>query len=369
MSERASESTAWNPREAPAGRSEGQAMSRPPDAVAVIVPNFNKEKALRACLESVYAQTHRPAEVVVVDDRSTDRSPAIAREFGDARERNQEPPCRLVELPVNRGPSGARNEGAATTRAPLLFFVDSDTALAPDAIENAVRVLREVPGCGMVQGIYHPDPLFDDGPVEAYRVLFEHFWRRRAVGRRTATLFTASLISREAFEATGGFDERLRHGEDTEFGTRLPERYRVVVADTVLTRHDDVDRFWPFLREQLTFATGTPMLMRQAWRRRNAGAGMRVRAMSPAGLLLSGLSLLSLPLGLLSPWLLLGSLGLLVASTAASHEFLRLSYRHRGPGFAVYAAGMHTLLYAVAVLGTGIGTLRVAYAVVRGGPR
>jgi glycosyltransferase involved in cell wall biosynthesis len=345
-------------------------MNQPADEVAVIVPNFNKEKALRACLESIYAQTRRPAEVVVVDDCSTDRSREIAAEFRDAGERSQQaPPCRLVVLSTNRGPSAARNEGVAASRSPLLFFVDSDTALAVDAVENAVRLLRETPGCGMVQGIYHPEPLFDDGPVEAYRVLFEHFWRRRGVGRRTATLFSASLITREAFEAAGGFDGRLRHGEDTEFGTRLPERYRPVVTDTVLTRHDDVDRFWPFLREQLTFATGTPMLLWRAWRRRNAGAGVRVRAMSPTGLLLSGLSLLSLPLGLLWPWLLLGSFGLLVASTAASHEFLRLSYRHRGAGFAAYVAGMHTLLYAVAVLGTGIGTLRVAYALVRGSAR
>ncbi|WP_281893618.1 glycosyltransferase family 2 protein [Phytohabitans aurantiacus] len=335
-----------------------------PDGVAVIVPNFNKEKVLRACLESVYAQTHPPAEVVVVDDRSTDRSPEIAREFVT----EFAPPCKLIELPVNRGPSAARNAGVAASTAPLLFFVDSDTALEPDAIENAVRVLRETPDCGMVQGIYHPEPLFDDGPVEAYRVAFEYFWRRRSVGRRTATLFTASLVTREAFDATGGLDECLRHGdgEDAEFGTRLPERYRLVVTDTVLTRHDDVDRFWPFLREQWRFATRTPMLMRKVWRRRNAGAGMRVHAMSPTGLALSGLSLLTLPFVAAVPSLALVWLALLIGSTAASHDFLRYAYRFRGAGFAAFTVGMHTVLYAVAVLGTGIGALRVGYAAIRG---
>nr|MDT0656799.1 glycosyltransferase family A protein [Micromonospora sp. DSM 115978] len=341
-------------------------MTGRPDAVAVIVPNFNKEKVLRACLEAVYAQTLPPVEVIVVDDRSTDRSREIAREF--CRDRREGPECTLVEFSVNQGPSAARNAGVAASTAPLLFFVDSDTALEPDAIENAVRVLRESPGCGMVQGIYHPEPLFDDGPVEAYRVSFEYFWRRRSVGRRTATLFTASLVVREAFEAAGGLDVRLRHGdgEDAEFGTRLPDRYKLVVTDTVLTRHDDVDRFWPFLREQWSFATGTPMLMLRSWRRRKAGAGIRVHAISPTGLVLSGLSLLTLPFVPVAPWLALVWLALLVASTAASHEFLRYTYRFRGAGFAAFAAWMHTVLYAVAVLGTGVGTLKAAYAVVRG---
>jgi cellulose synthase/poly-beta-1,6-N-acetylglucosamine synthase-like glycosyltransferase len=339
------------------------ARSGPDAAVAVIIPNYNKEKVVRACLEAVYRQTHRPAEVIVVDDRSTDRSREIVEEF---RRAHPDVPGTLIVLPVNRGPSAARNAGVAASTAPLLFFVDSDTALEPDAVANAVRVLRETPHCGMVQGIYHPEPLYDDGPVEAYRVAFEYFWRRRSVGRRTATLFTASLITREAFEATGGLDERLRLGEDAEFGTRMPDRYRPVVTDAVLTRHDDVDRFWPFVREQWGFATCTPRLMAQAWRRRHAGAGMRVYAMSPAGLALSGLSMLTLPFVPVAPWMALAWLSLLAASTAASHEFLRYAYRFRGAGFAAFATWMHTVLYAVAVLGTGVGTLKAAYAVVRG---
>ncbi|MER7166903.1 hypothetical protein ABT336_12670, partial [Micromonospora sp. NPDC000207] len=223
---------------------------------------------------------------------------------------------------------------------------------------------------GMVQGIYAPEPLFDDGPVEAYRVAFEHFWRRRSVGRpRAATLFAASLIRREVFTATGGFDERLRTGEDTEFGTRMPRQWRLVVTDRVVTRHDDVDRFLPFVREQFGFATDTPMVMLRAGRRRNAGNGMRVNAISPTGLVFSGLGLLTLPLVPFQPWLLPVWALLVVASAVPSHRFLRFTWRIRGAGFAAYATGMHLLLYVLAVLGTGVGTLRVAYALARGSAR
>ncbi|MEV4759251.1 glycosyltransferase 87 family protein [Micromonospora sp. NPDC049559] len=330
------------------------------DAVAVIVPNYNKSKTLAACLDAIYAQTHPPTEVIVVDDHSTDDSPDIARQY----------PCTLIQQPTNQGPAAARNTGAHHSTAPLLFFVDSDTAPAPDAIANALHILHTTPHTGMVQGIYAPHPLYDDGPVEAYRVAFEHFWRKRSVGRsRAATLFAASLVPRAVFDEVGGFDERLRTGEDAEFGTRMPERYRLVVTDTVVTRHDDVDRFLPFVREQFGFATQTPLVMLRAGRRRNAGTGLRVNAFSPTGLVLSGLSLLALPLLPLLPWLLPLWLALLAGSAATSHAFLRFTYRFRGAGFAAYATGMHLLLYALAVVGTGVGTLRVAYVLARGWAR
>ncbi|MFJ6194814.1 glycosyltransferase family 2 protein [Micromonospora sp. NPDC092111] len=330
------------------------------DAVAVVVPNYNKAKTLHACLQSIYAQTHQPTEVIVVDDHSTDHSPDIARQY----------PCTLIHTPTNSGPATARNTGATHTTAPLLFFVDSDTALAPDAIENALHTLHHTPHAGMVQGIYDPHPLYDDGPVEQYRVAFEHFWRTRSVGRpRAATLFAASLIPRAVFDEVGGFDEGLRTGEDAEFGTRMPARYRLVVTDRVRTRHDDVDRFLPFVREQFGFATATPMVMLRARGRRNAGTGMRVNAISPTGLVLSGLGLLTLPFVPVLPWLLALWLVLLAGSAATSHEFLRFTYRFRGAGFAAYATGMHLLLYALAVVGTGVGALRVAYALARGETR
>jgi hypothetical protein len=343
------------------------------DAVAVIVPNYNKEKILRACLEAVYAQTLRPAEVIVVDDRSTDGSCRIAREFREESRRDQRGPAvTLVEFPVNRGPSAARNAGVAASTAPLLFFVDSDTALEPDAIANAVRVLRETPHCGMVQGIYHPDPLYDDGPVEAYQLSFEYFWRRRSVGRETSAVFTASLIPREVFAATGGFDDGLRYIEDDEFGTRMPQRYRLVVTDTVLTRHDDVDRLMPLLREQFVRASVKPLIMLRTWRLQRAGtAGPQADLISLGrfrrldwsarlSLVTPALTLLTLPLVPLAPWLALALPLLVAAFVVANHEFLRYVYGRRGPRFACFAAGVHLLVHAALVLGHAWGLLRVA---------
>lgn len=328
-------------------------------AVAVIVPNFNKQKVLRACLESVHAQTLPPAEVVVVDDASTDGSREIARASG----------CTLLELPVNRGPAAARNAGVAATTAPLLFFLDSDNALAPDGLRNAVRVLRAHPDAGVVQGIYDPAPLVDDGPVERFRVAYEHFRRSQA----TATLLSCTLIRREVYERAGGLDEGLRDGEDTDFGGRLPPGWRLVVTPTVVSRADDLDRLPALLRTEFSRATTTPVTVLRAWRRRRGGAaaGTWRQMMSPArqsyadqvARLASGLavlSLLALPLAVAVPWLLLAPPVSLAVVLLASHEFLRFTYRLRGARFALFAAGMHLLSQLTFVLGCAAGLVRLA---------
>jgi len=344
-------------------------MTEEADQVAVIIPNYNKEKTLRACLESVYAQTHAPAEVLVVDDASTDGCREIARDF----------PCQLIALPGNRGPAAARNTGVTHSTAPLLFFVDSDTALAPDAVANAITVLRTEPDCGMVQGIYELEPLFNDGPVEAYKVAFEHFWRSRTVtSGDAATLFSCSLVPRTVWAETGGMDEELRNGEDVEFGTRMPERYRLIATDTVRTRHDDDHRLLPLLLEQFVRSATAPMVMLKTHRRQQAGAtGVRVEMMSLARLnyldrtawvsfILMTLSLLALPLVFVAPWLLLVVIVLLQAAfVVASQDFFRFLLRRKGVRFAAFAAAMHVISHVVMTIGAGVGTLRALSTAVR----
>jgi hypothetical protein len=193
------------------------------------------------------------------------------------------------------------------------------------------------------------------------------------VGRETATLFTASLITREAFQAAGGFDTNLRHIEDDEFGTRLPVRYRLVVSDAVLTRHDDVERLRPLLREQFTRASVKPAIMLRAWwRRRAGGAGARVEMLTMArvrhlgwdarvSLAVPVLVLLTIPLLPVLPALALTWPVLFAGFVAANQEFLRFTHRLRGSGFAAFAAGVHLLVHAALVVGLGAGVLRVAY--------
>ncbi len=105
-------------------------------AVSVIVPVFQVEPYLDACLRSIAGQTLRDLEVVVVDDGSTDGSLAIAERFAaqDAR-------VRIVRQ-ANRGLGNARNTGLEAAGGEHVAFVDSDDMLMPGALERLHAVLR-----------------------------------------------------------------------------------------------------------------------------------------------------------------------------------------------------------------------------------
>ena len=95
--------------------------------VSVIVPVYNKEPYLRACLDSLAAQTLDDVEIIVVDDGSTDGSLAIAREY----EHLESPRFRVFSI-ENRGVSHARNYGAKIAGGGYLAFVDGDDEVEPD---------------------------------------------------------------------------------------------------------------------------------------------------------------------------------------------------------------------------------------------
>ncbi|MEU6075731.1 glycosyltransferase [Micromonospora sp. NPDC047074] len=332
--------------------------------VSVVVPNFNKERTLHECLSAVYAQTPPPAEVIVVDDASTDRSRRIAAGF----------PCTVLAFPVNRGVSAARNAGAARATGDVLFFVDSDIALAPGALAAAVRTLDAHPDCGVVQGIYDLRPLHDDGPVEAYKTLFEHFWRRRSTGVTATTMFALTAVPRAVFDLVGGFDERLRDAEDVEFGTRLPQRYEIRVSDEMVGRHDDVDRLRPYLSELFRRAmTYADAVVVTRWERPAAGADAagrtphRIDLGSVVGMAASGLAVGTGPLALVSPWLALAPVGLVAAFVVADRELLAFALRHRGPRFLLYAAWLRWLTHLTEFVGMGLGVCGALLRRVRAG--
>src|SRR5262245_44944838 len=184
-------------------------------SVSVIIPAYNSARTLRPCLTAVLAQSARPYEVVVVDDASTDDTRDIARDIA------RQFPVTLLESPVNQGPAAARNRGIQATRGDVLFFVDSDCALSGDAIENALRLLDQTPDVSCVHGMYLIEPLFDDGPIEAYRLLHARYWRLKNEGRTRTAIFAVCAVERAVFDDVGLFDENLRASEDVELSDRM----------------------------------------------------------------------------------------------------------------------------------------------------
>ena len=126
--------------------------------LGIIIPNYNNEKYLRNCMESVLAQTYRPIEVIIVDDCSTDNSKKVIDEFA----------CRTSELcPVylseNKGVSNARNTGANYSKAEYITFLDADDFYTdPSKLENEMMLLLSRERQGIKTAVFSRLKAVDD---------------------------------------------------------------------------------------------------------------------------------------------------------------------------------------------------------------
>ncbi len=113
-------------------------------AVSVVVINFNGGVLLADCLERVLAQTHSAAEIIVVDNRSTDESTATIRQ--------RFPDVRLIESPRNIGYAGAANVAMRETTSPYLLLLNPDVLLTPTFLAELLRIAAGRPEAGSFTG-------------------------------------------------------------------------------------------------------------------------------------------------------------------------------------------------------------------------
>jgi cellulose synthase/poly-beta-1,6-N-acetylglucosamine synthase-like glycosyltransferase len=192
----------------------------PPSMLSFVVPAHNEQACLGRTVQAIHAAaraTGRPYEVIVVDDASTDATAEVARKH-DA-----------TVVSVNRRQIAAtRNAGGRTARGERLFFVDADTVVSPRVVAAALRQLdRGAAGGGAPARFEGPVPLY------AHLLMWWLGWLMRIAGMTGGAFM---FMTREAFRATGGFNEKLFGAEDAAMCWALKREGRFAVLwPTVLT--------------------------------------------------------------------------------------------------------------------------------------
>ena len=102
--------------------------------VSIIIPNYNKEKYLRKCIDSVLNQTYTNYEVIIVDDGSTDASVKIIESYHSDK-------IKLRKLNKNKGIATARNKGLEIARGRMICFLDSDDYWNKNKLEIQVQYM------------------------------------------------------------------------------------------------------------------------------------------------------------------------------------------------------------------------------------
>lgn len=116
--------------------------------VSVIVPVHNRPALLREAVAAVMAQSYRDIEIVIVDDGSSDDTPAVALALSQAN-----PDIIRVVSQANAGPGAARNLGLTHARGEFIQYLDSDDLLEPRKFEWQVQALRAHPEAGVAYGL------------------------------------------------------------------------------------------------------------------------------------------------------------------------------------------------------------------------
>lgn len=230
------------------GLAQGDDQSLP--VVSVIVPVFNGERTIEACLASLLGQDYPKEryEVIVVDNRSTDRTASLVQRF----------PVRYVLEDRVQGSYAARNRGVREASGELLAFTDADCVASPDWIRQGVAGFTSSE-IGCVAGGIRPleSKTLAQRYAAAHRAL-SHEAGSSNGERRVA--YTANAFYRKAtIERLGGFDPTVRSGGDADLSRRMSERLalRIAVRPEAGVSHQHRETVRELLRQRRHYGYGS----------------------------------------------------------------------------------------------------------------
>lgn len=169
---------------------------------SVIIPAYNAVTFLAEAVANVRSQPHPPAEIIIVDDGSTDDTAALAQSLG--------PDIRCFHQ-TNQGPAAARNLGISQARHDILAFIDADDLWPANKIDRQLGYLAAHPEFEMVLGLHQAFQLVADpvDPSTPHRPRFAPPFFIYLVG--------CGIYRRSVFDRVGLFDVTLRYSEDTDW--------------------------------------------------------------------------------------------------------------------------------------------------------
>ncbi len=305
--------------------------------VTVIVPAYNAEATLPACLAAIGRMTYPSAEVIVFSDGSTDRTVEIAEASGARVIRN---------TGQSRGPGHGRNVAAREASTDLLLFVDADVVIHPDCLETLVAEMQ-AQGAAAAFGSYDNRP-GSTRIAGLYANLRHHFVHQHSEREASTFWSGVGLIERRVFLELGGYDETLfAHPsiEDVELGMRIKHaglRIRLVPEAQAQHRKD-----WTLWRVWHTDVVRRAL----PWSRllvegKSDGADLNLSSAERVKALASVATFASLLSGLLEPWALLVAAAFFALYVFLNRGFIAVLAQNLSPGQWLRATLLHLCYHA-----------------------
>ncbi len=200
------------------------------DLVSIIVPAYNRADLLGEALSSVFSQTYRDFEIIVIDDGSTDDTASVLQPLVKQG---------LIQYIYQKkqGVSAARNRGIIEANGQYIAFLDSDDLFEPEKLDIQVKYLQNHPEVGLVHSGFtkfdhtrydlgYRDTSWFSGQIYPQILLY---WT-------TLMAIDTVLVVKKVFDSVGSFDTSLSIGEDLDMWRRISRKYPFGFVDKSLAR-------------------------------------------------------------------------------------------------------------------------------------
>lgn len=231
--------------------------------VSVVIPAYNSEKTIKNAIKSFLRQSHPPREIIVIDDGSTDRTVAIVKSI-----KSESLPITIHSFANNHGPAYARNDGLKKATAEIIYFAESDGVYSRHFIKKQVEALQNLNEKSFAGGGLRICLREEERWADFWDALFEARWwllrQKRLLPRGGWMFYRESLI------ASGGYNETMREGEDTELTLRLIRSgYNNIWVPDIFIKHLEPQslkmvfkRFYRAGKQTITYRVANKTLMR-----------------------------------------------------------------------------------------------------------
>jgi glycosyltransferase involved in cell wall biosynthesis len=223
--------------------------------VSVAISTWNRSHLVGRAIRSALAQTFEPFELLVVDDGSTDDTPAVLAAVDDPR-------VHRVRHPRNYGISRTRNTALGLARGEWLAFLDDDNEWAPEYLERQLAFALSRPEAGVAYCRARQRSALSGAEAEVGQLKQGRVFCDLVEGWNP--FVSSALIRRALLVEAGGLDERLRATEDRDLWMRLAQRTEFAgTSDALLIRHE---RHGPQLSRNPEYLANDAAVLAAKWR-------------------------------------------------------------------------------------------------------
>ena len=188
--------------------------------ISIIIPAYNVEDYIEECIHSAFAQTHKPIEVICIDNNSTDNT------WQKLKQLQETYPSLLIEKELKPGAPAARNKGLALSKGEWIQFLDADDILLPEKIEHQIKHITSGISFIAAASFAQAGDIRHEIKVNINNSIWEN------LAKVNLGITSSNLFSRKYITEVNGWDECLRSSQEYDLMFRMLKANPNIKYDT-----------------------------------------------------------------------------------------------------------------------------------------